>query len=106
MYGRMDGCICMYASQADAVSALGTLSQHRMFFVDLMMAMELCLLKPNESAIAIGMWLRAFVHAYAFLNVDPASTVGYLSVGPMAQLLLFCDLSVREKAWRSRKRGA
>jgi hypothetical protein len=32
-------------------------------------------------------------------------TVGYLSFGPTS-LLLFCDLSVREKAWRSRVRVA
>ncbi len=32
-------------------------------------------------------------------------TVGYLSFGPIDKLC-FCNLSVREKDWRSRARGA
>jgi hypothetical protein len=35
------------------------------------------------------------------------STVGYLSFGPIENKYYdFCDQSVREKAWRSRARGA
>ena len=33
-------------------------------------------------------------------------TVGYLSFGPIEKMYnVFCDLSVREKDWRSRARG-
>ena len=31
--------------------------------------------------------------------------VGYLSLGPIQKTLRFCDISVREKAWRSRAIG-
>ncbi len=33
-------------------------------------------------------------------------TVGYLSFGPIEKQYVFCDVSVREKDWRSRARGA
>ncbi len=29
------------------------------------------------------------------------STAGYLNVGPIGKIMFFCDLSVREKAWRA-----
>ena len=32
-------------------------------------------------------------------------TVGCLSFGPIEKILCFCDVSVREKDWRSRARG-
>ena len=40
------------------------------------------------------------------MHVDNVSTVGCLSFGPIEVVLCFCDLSVREKDWHSRARGA
>ena len=34
------------------------------------------------------------------------TTLGYPSFGPIKNINVFCDVSVREKDWRSRARGA
>ena len=50
-------------------------------------------------------WSRCACVCVCFMNQD--STVGYLSFGPIEKnIYVFCDLSVREKDWRSRARGA
>ncbi len=44
--------------------------------------------------------------AHTSLRCDAHVTVGYLSFGPIENIYVFCDLSVREKDWRSRAQDA
>jgi hypothetical protein len=87
-------CVGFGVPEQDAVAALGILAQHKVFFVELMMAMELCLLKPSESPVIIG------------VSVCCSQTCVVPKCIPRALLHCLCGKSVCEKAWRSRNRAA
>ncbi|MDR3740060.1 MAG: hypothetical protein P4L40_13690 [Terracidiphilus sp.] len=53
----MRECVSVCVSgcaQADAVTAVALLSRHKPFFVELMMSMELSMLKPTHSPVLVG----------------------------------------------------
>ncbi len=66
----------------------------------------------SAGAVACSFWAKECYDDYRLDGVRQGSgharcgTVGYLSFGPIEKYCVFCDLSVREKALRSRKRGA
>ena len=106
-------CLCLRRGRLApslATDAPSVYTFHALSPLNVISLRRLCLLfgmrKSFWDTVAMPIWSSTFLSGESGLR--PSTPLGHRvrhSVAMYGQLLLFCDQSMREKAWRSRKRG-